>query len=1120
MSLSSPFIHRPVATSLLTAGLALAGVVCYKLLPVAPLPQVEFPTIQVSAGLPGASPETMASAVATPLERQFGRIAGITEMTSTSGLGSTSVVLQFDLSRDIDAAARDVQAAINAARGQLPANLPSNPTYRKVNPADSPIIILALTSESYPVSRIYDSADSILAQKLAQVEGVGQVTVGGGAKPAVRVELNPMALNSYGIATAQVRTALNAANANLPKGSLTNRDGMSTLDATDQLKNADQYRPLIISWHNNAPVRLGDVADVQDGQEDRRNAGLANGKPAVLIILFRQPEANMIDTVDRIYSLLPMLRNSIPPAIKVSVVMDRTETIRASIDDVEVSLTISIALVILVVFLFLRNGWATFIPSVAVPLSLLGTFAVMYLVGYSLDNLSLMALTISTGFVVDDAIVVIENITRHLEEGVPPLRAALIGSREIGFTVLSMSTSLVAVFIPILLMGGIVGRLFREFAVTLAVAIGVSLVVSLTTTPMLCAKFLQSERNRAHGRFYLWGERVFDWMLGRYVSSLTWVLRHPRTTLMAALGTICLSVVLYIVVPKGFFPQQDTGRLMGSIQGSQDISFTAMAEKMKQFMAIVQADPGIADVTGFTGGGNANTGRAFIQLKPLRERKVSADAIINRLRGKLSRIPGATLYLQSSQDIRVGGRSSNSQYQYTLRSDNLNDLNDWSQRLLQRMRSISEIRDANTDQQTKGLETQLVIDRDTAARLGVSSQAIDDTLYDLFGQRQVSTMYMALNQYHVVMEVDPRYEQSQDLLRGTYVHPTAGGSVPLSQFAHFETRNTTLAVNHQGQFPAITLSFNLAPGVALGEAVTVIEAAQAEIGMPASVQGSFQGTAQAFQSSLANEPLLILAALITVYLVLGILYESYIHPITILSTLPSAGVGALLALLITGGDLNVIALIGIILLIGIVKKNAIMMIDFALEAERKDGMSSADAIFTAARLRFRPIMMTTMAAMLGGVPLAVGGGTGSELRRPARHHDRRRPDRQPDADTIHDAGDLSLPRPFPAVGLASISPPAASVSRVTWRRDSELLMSRKMVEPACLQRPCTADLQVGGRRPRRPFSPSLLTTIRQASRSAVHERCRQAGSTISLDVRSSDSRLSRLDRLRPVHTGR
>jgi multidrug efflux pump len=982
VSLSSPFIQRPVATSLLTAGLALAGIVSYRLLPVAPLPQVEFPTIQVSAGLPGASPETMASAVATPLERQFGRIAGVTEMTSSSGLGSTSIVLQFDLNRNIDAAARDVQAAINAARGQLPPNLPNNPTYRKYNPADSPILILALTSDNYPTSRMYDAADSILAQKLAQVEGVGQVTVGGGAKPAVRVEVNPMAVQALGLSNAQIRTTLGNANANRPKGMISGETSAVEVDTTDQLNKADEYRPLILSFQNGAPVRLGDVANVIDSQEDRRNAGLANGKPAVLIILFRQPEANMIDTVDRVRALLPVLQASIPPAIKLSVVMDRTTTIRASIRDVEFSLGLSVALVILVVFLFLRNGWATFIPSVAVPLSLLGTFGVMYLTGYSLDNLSLMALTISTGFVVDDAIVVIENITRYLEQGMKPMEAALRGSKEIGFTVLSMSTSLVAVFIPILLMGGIVGRLFREFAVTLAVAIAVSLVVSLTTTPMMCAKLLVSEHNRPHGRLYMAGERIFDWGLGRYESSLKWVLRHPRMTLLVTLATVCVSVGLYIVVPKGFFPQQDTGRMMGSVQGAQDISFPAMRQKLDQFMAIVAQDPAVENVVGFTGGSSTNTARAFIQLKDLEERKVSADQVINRLRGKLARIPGATLYLQSSQDIRVGGRSSNSQYQYTLRGDNLGELNEWSQRLLTKMRTIPEIRDANTDQQTKGLESSLVIDRDTAARLGISSQVIDDALYDAFGQRQVSTIYTPLNQYHVVMEVDPKYQGSADTLRNIYVRSSAGTQVPLSQFTHFDTTYTTLAVNHQGQFPAITLSFNLAPGVALGDAVETIDAAEREIGMPASVQGTFMGTAQAFQSSLANEPILILAALITVYIVLGILYESYIHPVTILSTLPSAGVGALLALLLTGVELSVIALIGIILLIGIVKKNAIMMIDFALEAERREGMSSTDAIFTAAKLRFRPIMMTTMAAMLGGVPLAVMTGTGAELRRP------------------------------------------------------------------------------------------------------------------------------------------
>ena len=984
MNLSAPFIHRPVATALLTAGLALAGVVAYRLLPVAPLPQVQFPTIQVSAGLPGASPETMASAVATPLERQFGRIAGVTEMTSSSGLGSTSITLQFDLNRDIDAAARDVQAAINGARGQLPANLPNNPTYRKYNPAESPILILALTSDSLPVSKMYDSADSILAQKLAQVEGVGQVTVGGGAKPAVRVELNPLVLSGYRIGTAQVRAVLNAANAHSPKGMLSDRASNVQIDTTDQLHTAAEYQPLVVSFNKTtgAAVRLSDVASVVDSQEDRRNAGLANGKPAVLVILYPQPDANLIDTVDRVYALLPLLRAAAPPAIKVSVVMDRTTTIRASIRDVDITLGLAIGLVILVVFLFLRNGWATLIPSVAVPLSLLGTFGVMYLAGYSLDNLSLMALTISTGFVVDDAIVVIENISRYLEMGLAPVEAAVRGSREIGFTVLSMSTSLVAVFIPILLMGGIVGRLFREFAVTLAVAIGVSLVVSLTTTPMMCAHFLVSERNRAHGRFYRAGEVVFDWVLGGYESTLRWVLRHARLTLLVTLGTVALSIALYIVVPKGFFPQQDTGRVSGSVQAAQDISFPAMREKLVAFMRIIQSDPAVDNVVGFTGGASTNSARFFIQLKPIAERRIGADLVIARLRGKLSRIPGATLFLQASQDIRVGGRSSNSQYQYTLHSDDLDDLNEWSGRLLAKLRTVPLIRDANTDQQTKGLQTKLIVDRDTASRLGVTSQLIDDTLYDAFGQRQVSTIYTPLNQYHVVMEVDPKFEQSADALRGIYVKPANGGVVPLSEFSHFEQTYTTLAVNHQGQFPAITLSFNLAPGVALGDAVTAIQSAEAQIGMPASVQGEFMGTAQAFQSSLANEPVLILAALVTVYIVLGMLYESYIHPVTILSTLPSAGVGALLALLITRVELSVIALIGIILLIGIVKKNAIMMIDFAVDAERRQQMSPADAIFAAASLRFRPILMTTLAAMLGAVPLAIGMGTGSELRRP------------------------------------------------------------------------------------------------------------------------------------------
>jgi multidrug efflux pump len=983
MSLSSPFIVRPVATSLLTAGLALAGVIAYRLLPVAPLPEVEFPTISVAAGLPGASPETMASAVATPLERQFGRIAGVTEMTSSSGQGSTAIVLQFDLSRNIDGAARDVQAAINAARGQLPANLPNNPTYRKVNPADAPILILALTSDSYDVRQMYDAADSILAQKLAQVEGVGQVMVGGGAKPAVRVELNPRALEYFNIGLDDVRTRLAAANAHEPKGAIAHGDNTWQLEATDQLFKADQYARYIIAYHNGDAVRLGDVAAVTDGVQDRRNAGLANGKPAVLIILFRQPEANMISTVDRVRALLPRLSASIPPAIKVSVVVDRTTTIRASVEDVQFTLLLSIGLVIMVVFLFLRNGWATFIPGIAVPLSLLGTFGAMYLIGYTLDNLSLMALTISTGFVVDDAIVVIENIARHLEKGAKPLQAALRGSQEIGFTVLSMSVSLVAVFIPILLMGGIVGRLFREFAVTLAIAIGVSLVVSLTTTPMMCAKFLVPESERRHGWFYNAGERAFNWLHRHYDSSLSWVLRHPQPTMLILLGTIALNFYLYTAVPKGFFPQQDTGRITGSIVGAQDISFPAMSQKLLEFIDIVQQDPAVENVVGFTGGGSVNTGRVFVQLKDNKYRKgVTVDTVINRLRGKLGRIPGATLFLQAVQDIRVGGRGSNAQYQYTLRADKLEDLYSWSNRLLEKMRTLSTVRDVNTDLQEKGQQLSLVIDRATASRLGVSASAIDNTLYDAFGQRDVSTMYTALNQYFVVMEVDPMFSDTAEMLRSVRVQSSSGKAVPLSAFASLQQTNTTLAVNHQGQFPSVTISFNLAPGVALGEAVQQIEASELEIGMPAAVTGSFAGTAQAFQESLANQPALILAALVTVYIVLGMLYESYVHPITILSTLPSAGVGALLALLLTHEELSVIALIGIILLIGIVKKNAIMMIDFALEAERGEGKNSRDAIYEACLLRFRPILMTTMAAMLGGVPLAVGGGAGSELRRP------------------------------------------------------------------------------------------------------------------------------------------
>lgn len=983
MNISEPFVKRPVGTSLLTVALALAGCLGFLFLPVSPLPQVDFPTIQVSANLPGASPETMASSVATPLERQFGRIAGVTQMTSTNNRGSTNVTLQFDLNRDINGAARDVQAAINAARGQLPANLPNNPFYRKVNPADAPIMLMALTSETIEIRNIYDLASSVLQQKIAQVKGVGQVVVGGSSLPSVRVELNPEVVNKYGIGLDQIRTVLNAANANRPKGKLEDSGTAWEIQATDQLLNADEYRPLIVAYRNGAPIRLSDIADVVDSVEDLRGGGLANGKPAVLIIVFRQPGANIIDTVDRVRELLPQLRASISPAINLEVINDRTTTIRASVRDVEITLVISIALVILVVFVFLRNAWATVIPSVSVPLSLLGTFGAMYLLGFSIDNLSLMALTISTGFVVDDAIVVIENITRYLEQGMRPFQAALKGAKQIGFTVLSMSTSLVAVFIPILLMGGIVGRLFREFAVTLSIAIAISLVVSLTATPMMCAKFLKSESERAHGRMYRASERFFNWIRRGYEHALGWVLEHPPLMLGVTILTICFSIYLYTVVPKGFFPDQDTGRLTGTVQASQDISFQAMREKLTHVVDIIMADPAVDTIGAFTGGGSTtNTGRMFIALKPISERKVSADQVINRLRGKLAREVGASTFLRPVQDVNVGGRVGNANFQFTLQGDNLDDLKTWAPKVLERLKTMPQLTDVNIDQQDRGLMASITIDRDTASRLGITAQMIDETLYDAFGQRPVSTMYKQLNQYHVVMEVAPQYWQDPDTLKDIYVRSSTGREVPLSAFTHFERSTTTLAVNHQGQFPAITISFNLAPGVSLGDAVKIVEGAQRDLGLPATIQAGFQGTAQAFQDSLANEPLLILAALVTVYIVLGVLYESFVHPFTILSTLPSAGVGALLALLICRTELTVIALIGILLLIGIVKKNGIMMVDFALEAERSEGKDPKDAIFEACLLRFRPIMMTTMAALLGGLPLALSGGTGSELRRP------------------------------------------------------------------------------------------------------------------------------------------
>ncbi len=984
MNLSRPFINRPVATTLLTIGMTLAGLIALRMLPVSPLPQVDFPTISVQAGLPGASPETMATSVAAPLERQLGHIAGVTEMTSTSTLGATSITLQFELNRNIDGAARDVQAAINAAQTYLPANLPSHPTYRKLNPADAPILIMALQSDTMSNAQMYDVASTILQQKLSQVEGIGQVVVGGSSLPAVRVELNPDALNKYGIGLQDVRSTISTTNVQRPKGQVEDSSRTFEIKTNDQLYKAEEYKPLIIAYRNGAPVRLSDVASVEDSVEDVRNAGLVNGKPAVPLILFRQPGANIIDTVDRVSNMLPQLNASIPRAIKMSIVMDRTTTIRSSLAHVEINLVISAILVILVVFAFLRNARATLIPSIAVPVSLISTFGVMYIFGYSLDNLSLMALTIATGFVVDDAIVVLENITRHLEEGVPATQAAILGAKEIGFTVFSISMSLVAVFIPILLMGGMLGRLFREFAVTLSVAILISLIISLTTTPMMCATLLKPERGRSHGWFFRAGEHVFNWLHRQYETSLSRALKHPRLMIGVTLTTVVVSVLLFIIIPKGFFPQQDTGRLMGMIQASQDISFQAMKGKLQRIVDTIMRDPAVDTVTAFTGGGGStrNTGRMFIALKPIEQRKLTADQVIGRLRKGLSEVAGAPTFLQGVQDVRVGGRLSGAQYQYTLRGDSLDELMMWAPRVEAQLRSLPGVVDVNSDRQDKGLQSTIVVDRPTASRFGITQQLIDSTLYGAFGQSQVSIMYTQLNQYHVVMEVAPEYWQRPETLRYIYVKTPTGIEVPLSAFTHYEPTATSLAVAHQGQFPAVTLSFNLVPGLALGDAVKAINAATRKIGLPSTIQGSFQGTAQAFQASLTNQPLLILAALFAVYIVLGILYESYVHPITIISTLPSAGVGALLALLMTGTDLSIIALIGIILLIGIVKKNGIMMVDFALEAERKEGKSPEEAIYQACLLRFRPIMMTTMAALLGALPLAVTGGVGSELRKP------------------------------------------------------------------------------------------------------------------------------------------
>ena len=986
MNIPAIFIGRPVATTLLTLGLALAGAVSFTLLPVAPLPQVDFPTIAVQASLPGASPETMASTVATPLERSLGTIAGITEITSSSSLGNTSVILQFDLSRDIDGAARDVQAAINAARTLLPTGLPNNPVYRKVNPADAPVIILSLTSPSMSRGQMYDAASTILAQKISQLDGIGQVTVGGASLPAVRVELNPPALNRLGIGAEDVRNAIVATNANRPKGAFESGDRHLQILANDQARTAADYIPVIVAYHNGAAVRIGDVASVEDSVQDVRNAGLFNGKPAVMLIVYRQPGANIIDTVARVRALLPQLRASIPGAIDLDVMMDRTPTIRASLHEVERTLVISVVLVVLVVFLFLRNARAALIPSVVVPVSLVGTFAVMYLAGFSLNTLSLMALTISTGFVIDDAVVVLENVTRHIENGSSPYDAARRGAREVGFTVLSMSLSLIAVFIPILLMGGIIGRLFREFAVTLSAAILVSLVLSLTTTPMMCARLLKPRSEKPRGRFYHASERLFQATLERYRVTLDWALAHGRFMLLVLAATIGLNIYLYSIVPKGFFPQQDVGRMIGIIQADQSISFQAMREKLANYVEIVRADPGVDNVLAFTGGGQRNSGFMFVSLKPLAERNISADKIIARLRPKLAREPGSSLFLQPQQDIRVGGRPSNAQYQYTLQADTISELRTWEPRIREALSHLPELVDVNTDQQDKGLQTTLVVDRDAAARLGISQFLIDSTLNDLFGQRLVSTIYNPLNQYRVVMEAAPQYLQSPETLKDMYViAPGANGTtvqVPLAAFAHYEPTATPLAVNHQGQFAAATISFNLPVGTSLSDATRAINDATLRLGVPGSVQGNFQGTAKAFQASLNSQPFLILAALVAVYLVLGILYESLIHPLTILSTLPSAGVGALLALMAFGSEFSIIALIGVILLIGIVKKNAIMMIDFAIDAERRNGLSPRDAIHQACLLRFRPIMITTMAALFGAIPLAIGFSDGAEFRRP------------------------------------------------------------------------------------------------------------------------------------------
>ncbi|MES2180600.1 MAG: multidrug efflux RND transporter permease subunit [Pseudomonadota bacterium] len=985
MNFSAFFIHRPIATTLLTIGIVLAGLVGLNLLPIASLPQVEFPVISVNANLPGANPETMASSVAAPLEKSFGRIAGITEMTSSSSLGTTRITLQFDLNRNIDGAARDVQGAINASSTLLPSGMPSKPTYNKASPANTSVLLLGLTSDTMTQGQVYDAASTILAQKLSQVTGVGQVNVGGSSLPAVRVDIDPNALNKFSISLDDVRTALSTTNSNRPRGSVETHDKYWQIYTSDQSKIADDFKPLIITYRNGAAIKLSDIANVTDSIENIQNAGSANGKPAIIVRVDPQPNANIIQMADRIKQLLPELRNAIPGAIKMEVLQDRTINIRASLKEMSRSLFISLGLVVLVVLLFLRNIRATIIPALAVVVSLIGTFAIIYLCGFSLNNLSLMALTIGTGLLVDDAIVVQENVVRHMEAGAGRLEAALQGAREVGTTVLSMSLSLIAVFIPILLMGGIVGRLFREFAVTLSVAVLVSLVVSLTLTPMMCATLLKDKTLHAsnkQNRISLACEKIFNWLHQAYANSLALVLRHGVITMLILLVTVIFNVYLYMIVPKGFFPQQDSGRIVGSIVGDQNISFQAMQQKLNHFIAIVGKDPAIQSVAGFIGGGQRNRGQMFMTLKPLAERKLSADQVIGRLRGKLAKEPGAKLMLQVVQDIHIGGRQGDAQYQYTLQGSDLQELRLWGPKINKALSQMKELADVSSDEADRGLQTSLVVNRETASRLGLTMQLIDSTLNSAFGQRQVSTIYNPLNQYHVVMGLAPPYLQSPEALKSLYITTPAGSQVPFSTFSHYEMTNTALGVNHQGLFAATTITFNLQPGVSLGQATLAIDNTFNRIGVPASIHGGFQGTAKVFQESLKNQPWLILLAILTMYIVLGVLYESLIHPITILSTLPSAGVGALLALMAFGQDLNLIGMIGVILLIGIVQKNAIMMIDFALDAERRQGLNSRDSIYQACLLRFRPILMTTMSAMLSALPLMLGRGDGAEFRHP------------------------------------------------------------------------------------------------------------------------------------------